>query len=1473
MRLLFTTFLLVCLSINAQNICPDSCTCYQDVVSCVGQSLTSIPRNIPLKTVRLDLQENKITKIQATDLAGLKNVKILHLMDNEIQLIDTHSFDNLTSLERLRINRNRLRTIPDFLFKFNTKIHRLDLSENVLSILTDDQLVGPTAMRNLQLDRNQLTCLDNKAIAQWKNLEILTINGNSINTLGELDFVNKLRTLRLGDNPWHCDCRLKWMKKSLSPSQLGSAKCHKPLLLQGRSILNVNEDTMKCSGIEKRAASSCREAAVCPSVCTCTDTTVDCRDRGLKHIPNNLPETTTELRLEQNHIAYVPAKAFTNLNKLKRLDLSKNNIVDIASNAFEGLKSLNTLVLYGNNLTEIPQSAFKGLISLQLLLLNSNRLRCLHSETFDDLTNLNLLSLYDNQIQSISNRTFQSLTNLQTFHLAKNPLICDCNLEWLAARLSNEAIETSGARCEGPKSVARKRLSSLQPSKFKCKGSEFYVTQYADQCKVDFECPLECFCEGTVVDCSDRGLNVIPENIPTFVTVLDLSNNNLKNIEAVKVTKLIRLVKLDISKNHLSGMEEGVLDLPFLTDVNMNGNHLSHFNAAIFGNRATRIQTLLLNDNMLQCISFGTFSKLTNIKHLSLANNKISTIMENAFSSLNNLKHLDLNNNEFNCNCHLINFVKELNLNLTHKLEKQTGAKCFTPSNLRSRGVSSMSSHELICSEDGENVCIDSGNYCPIGCDCQGTVVRCSGKQFKKFPIGIPTDTTELFFDNNILTKVPVDELLKLTSLVKLDLSNNNLSNIPSKSFQKCSKLSTLILSYNKLACLETDAFYGLHNLRILSLHANNLSKLPETAFSHLTNISHIALGNNQLYCDCEMTWFSKWIKAKFVEPGIAKCEEPAAFRNKLLLTANHHNMKCDVPPPLDILAKCDFCLHNPCKNSGTCKRDNYGSYECECPLGYHGKSCELLIDACYGSPCHNNATCSVIQQGRFKCACQKGFKGERCEENLDDCINNKCQNGAQCLDETNNYRCICPHMFAGKFCEEKLEYCTVKLNPCENGAKCVKNGDSNYTCNCQLGFNGVNCMTNINDCKENKCKNNSVCVDGVNEYTCRCEKGFSGKFCELEPAINYLYKDSAQCHADSCVNGYCHSTEDGDDFECRCYYGYRGERCEQLKSISFSEYNSYLALEQWDAAGKANLTLTINTREKNGIIAYYGDNSYFSLEIFDGRLKVGFYVGNYPASHMYSYSTVSDGESHTITVFITGNQLQLQIDGQKPQRLTNSGVKDKFVVESKQMFYLGGMDQTVAQKAIKKYHLNKANSFKGCISDVHINGYFTDLDEDALDKHLVKEGCNAFVDVCKFTDCGNGNCLLNKTSTSGFSCDCKMGYSGENCETREVQCIKEKFREYHFEDECKSVEQIKNGKCLGFCGSASESKGGCCTGVKSRKRRVKMHCKNGKSKFAIVNIIRKCQCVANCQNPVETFVGAIINNNKNERYESSDRR
>ncbi|VDK46803.1 unnamed protein product [Anisakis simplex] len=1065
-------------------------------------------------------------------------------------------------------------------------------------------------------------------------------------------------------------------------------------LIEPRKVM---ERAMKCSGIEKRAASSCRDAAVCPSVCSCTETTVDCRDRGLTHIPTNLPSSVLELYVA---IPDIRCQFMFNLK-----DLSKNSIVEIAPRAFDGLRSLNSLVLYGNSLTDLPSEAFQGLFNLQLLLMNANKLQCLRKETFKNLTNLNLLSLYDNNIKSIANGTFDGLTNLMTLHLARNPIICDCNLEWLAILLSHRAVETSGARCESPKRLARRRLATLHHSKFRCKGTENFVTARADECILDYGCPVECSCRGSVIDCSKRGLMEIPPNIPMFTTELNLSHNKLSSIR-----------------------------------------------------------------------NSASLRRLVNLKKLHLNNNSIRCVAEGAMLQLPNIQSIALGNNQFICNCHIADLAAFVRVNASRVLDSPI---CHEPEHLRGRPIATLTKNELSCKSPSEKVCSENGRYCPIGCSCHDTVVRCSNRALKEFPSGIPLETTELFLDSNEITSVPLHHLNKLYQLAKLDLSHNRLTVIENEAFANLTKLSTLILSYNKLQCLEATAFASLNGLRILSLHGNDLSVLPETAFANLTNITHI-----------------KWIKARFVEAGIARCELPLSVRNQLLLTANERHFKCNENIPRSILSKCDPCIENPCKNKAKCRKLSGRSFVCECPVGYHGSLCEDQIDACYGHPCLNNATCKV-----------------------------------------NGYDCKCPHLYVGKYCEEKLEYCSKKLNPCQNGGKCTPTGD-HYTCKCLPGFSGSNCSINIDDCVNNLCKNNAICVDGIQSYTCECVDGYTGKFCELAPISNDLYPNISPCHAHSCEHGACKQTET--DIQCSCFEGYTGQRCDRLRAVAFAERGAYVALEPWNTSPTGNLSLTIRTTSSTGIIAYYGDDSHISIELYDGRVKIAFYVGNYPTSHMYSYVTVHDGLPHHLKIFIDGKTVIMKIDSAQPQKVVNSGPRDSLELKTKTNFYLGGLPPKIAAKALDAFHVKNVNSFQGCLSDVFVNGEAIDLSK-AEKLESVQSGCSHTVDVCGGVNCNRGACELNSSMPLGYECHCEPGYSGIHCEKREVFCTKEKFRRIHEEDGCRSVEPIKNARCRGWCGEERE----CCTVVKGKRRRVKMHCKNGSASVRIVHIVRKCECAA----------------------------
>jgi hypothetical protein len=72
--------------------------------------------------------------------------------------------------------------------------------------------------------------------------------------------------------------------------------------------------------------------------------------------------------------------------------------------------------------------------------------------------------------------------------LARNPFICDCNLRWLADYLHKNPIETSGAKCEAPKKMHRRKIESLREEKIKCKLERFALQ--SERLKINFQFEL-----------------------------------------------------------------------------------------------------------------------------------------------------------------------------------------------------------------------------------------------------------------------------------------------------------------------------------------------------------------------------------------------------------------------------------------------------------------------------------------------------------------------------------------------------------------------------------------------------------------------------------------------------------------------------------------------------------------------------------------------------------------------------------------------------------------------------------------------------------------------------------------------------------------------------------------------------------------------------------------------------------------------
>ena len=76
------------------------------------------------------------------------------------------------------------------------------------------------------------------------------------------------------------------------------------------------------------------------------------------------------------------------------------------------------------------------------------------------------------------------------------------------------------------------------------------------------------------------------------------------------------------------------------------------------------------------------------------------------------------------------------------------------------------------------------------------------------------------------------------------------------------------------------------------------------------------------------------------------------------------------------------------------------------------------------------------------------------------------------------------------------------------------------------------------------------------------------------------------------------------------------GKRCEYLTSLSFIHNTSYVELEPLNFRPQANVTMTFATEQQNGVLLYTGDRQHLAIELFRGRIRVSYDVGNYPVRY-----------------------------------------------------------------------------------------------------------------------------------------------------------------------------------------------------------------------------------------------------------------
>lgn len=402
------------------------------------------------------------------------------------------------------------------------------------------------------------------------------------------------------------------------------------------------------------------------------------------------------------------------------------------------------------------------------------------------------------------------------------------------------------------------------------------------------ECPSPCHCEEDgifiMVDCSELGLSAVPTNLSPLTTYLDLSMNNISEIQPRAFHRLHLLSELRISGNQLryiSGLalqglhnlkvlmlqnnqlerlpQDTPWDLPNLLSLRLDANLLSEVPAGAFrGVHALR--HLWLDDNSLTQIPVSALDSLPSLQAMTLALNQITYIPDYAFTNLSALVVLHLHNNQIQsmgARCFEgLQSLETLDLNYNNLQEFPVAIR--TLSKLQELGFHNnnikaiperafVGNPQLQAIHFFENPIQFVGKSAFQFLPKLHTLSLNGATQIQEFPDLKGTTSLEILTLTRAgLSALPLDLCEQLPRLRVLELSYNEIEVLPS--FYHCSSLQEIGLQHNLIKKIEANTFHQLSSLRTLDLNTNLIEWIHPDAFAFLHSLVKLDLTENKLH-------------------------------------------------------------------------------------------------------------------------------------------------------------------------------------------------------------------------------------------------------------------------------------------------------------------------------------------------------------------------------------------------------------------------------------------------------------------------------------------------------------------------------------------------------------------------------------------------------------------------------------------------
>ncbi|KAL5346807.1 hypothetical protein ACLOAV_007948 [Pseudogymnoascus australis] len=267
------------------------------------------------------------------------------------------------------------------------------------------------------------------------------------------------------------------------------------------------------------------------------------------------------------------------------------------------------------------------------------------------------------------------------------------------------------------------------------------------------------------------------------LTILDVSNNRLEQLEHAELDRLSGLISLKLANNRLTHLPPYFAIFKQLRTLNVSSNFLESFPEFLCD--LPGLVDLDMSFNAVDKLP-NAIGKLTNLERFVITNNRLSGSLPDTFSQLCDLKEVDVR----------YNALSSIDVIAALPMVEQISA-------------------------DHNSVSVFEGSFEKI------RILRLNSNPVTRFEIKSPVPTlTTLVLSNAKLAHIADGSFERMPNLVKLVLDKNHFVSLP-RHLGKLKNLEHFSIARNALSSLPPE-IGCLTELRIFDVSQNNLKKLPQ---------------------------------------------------------------------------------------------------------------------------------------------------------------------------------------------------------------------------------------------------------------------------------------------------------------------------------------------------------------------------------------------------------------------------------------------------------------------------------------------------------------------------------------------------------------------------------------------------------------------------------------------------------------------